>query len=82
MSLLQLRLKNCLQTLLDLKAGMKDSHSGFFENDFILLKECLDRIEKMELVEEEVATLENYASAFLSELTQSGNWTPINKNIQ
>ena len=82
MSLLQLRLKNCLQTLLDLKTGMKDSHSGFFENDFTLLKECLDRIEKMDLVEEEVATLENYASAFLSELTQSGNWTPLNKNIQ
>lgn len=81
MSLLQLRLKNCIQTILELKPCLLNENI-FFESDFIFLKNYLDRIEKMDLLEDEVIALEGYTCQFLSEIGTVPNWNKIYKNLQ
>lgn len=82
MSLLQVRLKNCIQTILDLQKILNEQSSDFFEEDFIFLKNCLSRIDKMDLREEEVLLLENCTSEFLSELGQKPSWDKLYNILQ
>lgn len=73
MSILQLRLKNCIQTILELEPGMEGSE-GAFNEDFTSLRTCLARVDQMELAEEDVSLLERAASDFLLELENSRLW--------
>lgn len=82
MSILQLRLKNCLLTLLELKPCMRDNQKGFFESDFAILQNCLERVDHIDLLEEEIALLENYTSAFLMELGRGEKWKLKRENLQ
>ncbi len=69
MSILRIRLKNCIQTILEFEPDMR-AHNGLcsFENEFSSLKTYLRRIDQMELAEEDVLELENVTSDFLAEL--------------
>lgn len=82
MSLLQVRLKNCLQTILDLQKILNEQSSDFFEEDFVFLKNYLARVDTMDLKEEEVLLLENCTSEFLSELGQKPSWKKLYKILQ
>lgn len=80
MSLLNLRLKNCIQTILELEPGLKEHRADIFESDFTLLRNYLKGVDKFNLVEEDVARLENVTSTFLEEL--GDNWTQTNRLLQ
>lgn len=82
MRLLQLRLKNCIQTILDLESCMDGKNSDFFESDFVFLKNYLAKIETMDLLEEEVSALEIYTGEFLKELAPGISWKNQYNNIQ
>lgn len=75
MSLLQLRLKNCIQTILDLEPGLRRNRADVFDSDFVRLRGFLKRVDKLNLAEEDVQRLENVTSVFLRELGQDDNWT-------
>lgn len=77
MSILQIRLKNCLQTILDLQPSMRKFYHVSFADDFSQLKSYLMRIDNMELAEEDVARLENMTSEFLREVGISGYQSTI-----
>lgn len=68
MSILQLRLKNCLQTILELEPGIGAEDMEFFSGDFTTIKAWLERIDQMELAEEEVLRLESATLRVISEL--------------
>lgn len=80
MSLLQLRLKNCIQTILDLKPCLLDNN--LLESDFTFLKNYLERIETMDLLEDEVTALEGYTCQFLKEIRPTTNFKTIYKILQ
>ena len=70
MSVLQLRLKNCIQTILELEpslctTGTLGSH---FADELHVLKGYLEQIDSMALMEEDVQHLEAVTAAFLAEL--------------
>ncbi len=74
-SQLQLRLRNCLQTILELEPRMeKLSVYAHFQGDINILKNYLTEIEKMNLCEDDVLRLEKATSTFLNEL-----WLPMQK---
>lgn len=75
MSLLQLRLKNCIQTILDLEPGLRQRRADIFDSDFIRLKNYLECVEKLNLAEEDVRRLEDVTSVFLTELGRGANWS-------
>lgn len=79
---LQLRLKNCIQTILDLESCMDGENSDFFESDFVFLKSCLAKIETMDLIEEDVSALEGYTVEFLKELSPGISWKNLYNIIQ
>lgn len=68
-SLLHIRLKNCLQTILELEPDMDVfwERAGFRE-DMEMLRTYLSRAEEMELAEEDVLRLERATAHFLDEL--------------
>ena len=66
---LQIRLKNCLQTILDLEPDMDTLPArADFRPDMDTLKTYLARVEDMDLVEEDVQRLERATAHFLAEL--------------
>ncbi len=70
---LQLRLKNCIQTVLELEPDMeKLALCDAFKEDMHFLKGCLNDIDRMSLSEQEVQRLEKATARFLREL-----WTPL-----
>lgn len=71
MSILQIRLKNCLQTILDLEPEIQKNGEDSFDKEFSSLKTYLDHIDELELAEDDVIRLENVTSIFLQELAQS-----------
>lgn len=71
MSILQIRLKNCIQTILDLEPEMRNNGEDSFDEDFSNLKKYLCHVDEMELAEEDVLRLENVTSAFLAELKRA-----------
>lgn len=66
---LHVRLRNCLQTILDLESDM-DALEGYsnFRADMETLKGCLDRVGQMQLIEEDVLRLESATAHILDEL--------------
>lgn len=67
MSVLQIRLKNCLQTILDLQPSMHKVYRANFAEDFSQLKAYLMRVDNMDLREEDVERLEHMTIEFLKE---------------
>lgn len=68
MSILQIRLKNCLQTILDMQPAMRASCRVTLAEDLALLRSYLGRVDSMSLGEEDVNRLERMTSQFLREL--------------
>ena len=72
MSTLQIRLKNCIQTILELEPDMKAGVWGrFFDSELTSLKDYLSQVDQMDLAEEDVQRLENATATFLAELRLS-----------
>lgn len=72
MSKLQVRLKNCIQTILELEPDMKAGVWGrYFDMELSSLKDYLLQVDQMELAEEDVKRLENATATFLAELKLS-----------
>lgn len=68
-SYLQIRLKNCLLTILELEPDIDMlSAQGDFEPDMKVLKTYLTRVENMDVAEEDVLRLERATAHFLAEL--------------
>ncbi len=68
MSVLQIRLKNCLQTILEMQPTMRQIYRAKFADDFNQLQDYLVRVDKMDLNEEDVERLETVTTEFLKEL--------------
>ena len=72
MSTLQVRLKNCIQPILELEPDMKAGVWGrYFDMELSSLKDYLSQVDQMDLAEEDVKRLENATATFLSELKLS-----------
>ena len=68
-SQLHIRLKNCLQTILELEPDMDALwERANFRTDMEMLRDYLSRAETMELAEEDVLRLERATAHFLDEL--------------
>ena len=68
---LQARVLNCLQTILELEAELKQlTLSQSILKDFEELKELVARIDDMALKEEEVLRIERATAQFLEELKE------------
>lgn len=68
-SLLHVRLKNCLQTILELEPDMSSLRMRTeFRTELETLKEYLNRVEDLDLAEEDVLRLERATANFLDEL--------------
>lgn len=80
MSVLQIRLKNCLQTILELEPAIGDQGAEFFAREFNSIKAYLEKIDKMQLAEEEVTRLEQVTTRVLNELGAFSS-TPITPRI-
>ena len=66
---LQLRLKNCLQTILEMEPDMEDLPAqADFGPDMATLKSYISKVDEMDLVEEDVTRLEHATAHFLAEL--------------
>lgn len=74
MSILQIRLKNCIQTLLELEPQMLENGETSYNEEFSFLKNYIKNIDRMELMEDEVLKLENITAVFLAELERSFCW--------
>ncbi|MBE6441730.1 MAG: hypothetical protein E7022_05280 [Desulfovibrio desulfuricans] len=72
MSTLQLRLKNCIQTILELEPDMRAGVWGrYFGEELSILKGYLEQVDQMALAEEDVLRLEKATATFLAELKLS-----------
>ena len=66
MSTLQLRLKNCIQTILELEPQIgADLSDRYFVEEFMALRRFLDSVEQMRLGEDDVERLESATATFL-----------------
>lgn len=69
MSNLQLRLKNCLQTILELEPGMHANGEDSFDMEFSSIKSFLSHVDQMDLMEDEVRWMEDVTVIVISELS-------------
>ena len=68
MTELQLRLKHCLETILEMEPAMNTKIVGkHFNMEFSILKNCLLKVDKMSLAEDDVKRLEIATANFLAE---------------
>ena len=82
MSTLQIRLKNCIQTILDLEPDMRAAIWGrHFDEELSTLKDYLQRVDRMNLAEDDVQRLENATASFLAELRLSRRGQPQQKRL-
>lgn len=81
MGTLQIRLKNCIQTILDLESAISATNGIFFEEDFVSLKHYLGRVDKMDLAEDDVLQLEKVTSEFLADVECHSSKTVANGHI-
>ncbi len=66
---LQVRLKNCLQTILELETDLERFHvDDFVLKEFQLLKSFLSRVDDVRLDEADVRRIETATENFLKEL--------------
>ena len=68
MNALQIRLKNCIQTILDLEFEGDAYCKWPFIPEFRELKGMLTQVERMPLTEDDVCRMENAAGVFFAEL--------------
>ncbi len=76
LSLLQRRLKSCLETILDVESDIE--HYPLYnslKSEMEVLKKYLNDVESLELSEEDVLRLEQAATLFLNEI-----YLPLDKN--
>ena len=82
MSTLQIRLKNCIQTILDLEPDMRAGIWGrYFDEELSTLKDYLQRVDRMNLAEDDVQRLENATASFLAELRLFRRGQPQQKRL-
>ncbi len=63
------RITNCLQTILDLESQLeKLEHGNSLLDEFVVLKSFLEKIDKVDLSEEDVERIEAATANFLNEL--------------
>ena len=63
------RITNCLQTILDLEPQLeKLEHGNSLLDEFIVLKSFLEKIDKVDLSEQDVERIESATANFLKEL--------------
>jgi len=63
------RITNCLQTILDLEPQLeKLEHGNSLLDEFTVLKAFLEKIDKVDLSEEDVVRIESATANFLREL--------------
>ena len=66
---LKSRLRNCLHTILELEPDLEDVElSHDLRDEFGMLKMLIERINEMELVEDDVVRIEAATASFLEEL--------------
>ena len=66
---LQSRLKNCLQTILDLEPELERLELGHvLLKEYGVLKSFIQKVDNVSLLEEDVARIENATESFLEEL--------------
>ncbi len=66
---LQCRLKSCLQAVLDLEQELMNHDMGkLMVNEFEVLRDMLDRLPALTIVEQDVRKVEEATSVFLDEL--------------
>ena len=69
MTALQIRLKHCIQTILELEPELREHVVGtYFAAEFSTLKTCLHRVGALPLAEDDVQRLEAATASFLAEL--------------
>ncbi|MDD2966718.1 MAG: hypothetical protein PHN64_04400 [Desulfovibrionaceae bacterium] len=77
---LHIRLKNCLQTILELEPDIQEElRRSAFAQEFTKIRYFLDKVESIDLKEEEVARLEKATATFLAELHLDKNSSPEEK---
>ena len=82
MSTLQLRLKNCIQTILELEPDMRAGVLGrHFDEELTILKDYLQQVDQMNLAEDDVRRLEKATATFLAELRLSTQDRPQHKRL-
>ncbi len=65
----RLRLKNCLQTILDLEPALEKLDMGhFLLKEYEMLKSFIERLGEVDLAEEDVSRIERATENFLDEL--------------
>ena len=72
MSRLKIRLKSCLQTILELEPSMHARGENSFDEEFSSIKSFLNHVDSMELAEAEVQWMENVTMIVLAEMGQCG----------
>ena len=66
---LKSRLRNCLHTILELEPDLNDLELRHdLRDEFGLLKTLIERINEMDLVEDDVVRIESATASFLEEL--------------
>ena len=69
MSILQIRLRNCIQTILDLEPTLREGIRGcLFDVELTALRKFLGEVDRMPLEEEDVRRMENATAMFLSDI--------------
>lgn len=68
MNVLKIRLRNCLQTILELQPAMRKLYRTNFAEDLRRLQKYIDLIDGMNLEEEDVARLESLTADFIKEV--------------
>ena len=82
MSTLQLRLKNCLQTILELEPDMRSGRWGrSFDAELRTLRQYLRQVDQMDLAEDDVRRLETATTTLLAELRRTRRCPPRNGRI-
>lgn len=72
MNILRIRLRTCLQTILELQSAMRKIYRTNLAEDLCNLQKYIDLIDGMNLEEEDVVRLESLTAAFIREVEFSG----------
>ena len=81
MSTLRVRLRNCIQTILELEPVIHANNGMLFEEEFISLKKYLKYVENMELAEDDVLQMEKATSEFLEDMRNLNFCKTVTKHI-
>ena len=69
MTVLQIRLKNCIQTIIEIEDALDESdRKNVFLSEMSYLKHILMRIDRLDVLEDDVERLEIATAKFLKEL--------------